>query len=50
MNSSTRRRKIASSIKTETSNVVTHGKCELDSHADTTVAGKNCIVLTYTGK
>ena len=50
MTSSTRRRKIASSVKTETSNVVIHVKCELDSHADTTVAGKNCIVLSYTGK
>ena len=29
---------------------VTHGKCELDSHADTTVAGSNCTVLAYTGK
>ena len=27
-----------------------YGKCELDSHADTTVAGSNCTVLHYTGK
>ena len=27
-----------------------HGRCELDSHADTIVAGSNCIVLHYTGK
>ena len=26
------------------------GRCELDSHADTTVAGSNCVVLQYTGK
>ena len=27
-----------------------HGRCELDTHADTIVAGKNCVVLHYTGK
>ena len=26
------------------------GRCELDSHADTIVAGSNCIILQYTGK
>ena len=26
------------------------GQCELDSHADTTVAGGNCCVLHYTGR
>ena len=26
------------------------GRCELDSHADTTVAGANCVILNYTGK
>jgi len=31
-------------------NVVVHGKCELDSHADTIVAGSNCIFLNYTGQ
>lgn len=25
------------------------GRCEMDSHADTCVAGNNCIVLEYTG-
>ena len=25
-----------------------HGRSELDSHADTTVAGKNCVILRYT--
>ena len=29
---------------------VTSAKCELDSHTDTTVAGANCIILSYTGK
>ena len=24
------------------------GRSELDSHADTTVAGKNCVILRYT--
>ena len=24
-----------------------HGRCEMDSHADTTVAGKNCSVLRF---
>ncbi len=27
---------------------IVHGTCELDSHADTCVAGPNCIVLEYT--
>ena len=26
------------------------GKMDMDSHADTTVAGANCCVLSYTGK
>ena len=26
------------------------GNCELDSHADTIVAGSNCVVLEYTGQ
>ena len=25
-----------------------HGRCELDSHVDTTVAGKNCAIIKYT--
>ena len=29
---------------------IVHGKCELDSHADTTVAGANCTVLHFTGQ
>jgi hypothetical protein len=27
-----------------------YGRCELDSHADTIVAGSNCVILQYTGK
>ena len=27
-----------------------HGRIELDSHADTTFLGSNCVILTYTGK
>ena len=26
------------------------GQCEMDSHANTCVAGNNCIVLEYTGR
>ena len=26
------------------------GRCEMDSHADTCVAGANCTVLEYTGR
>ena len=26
------------------------GRMELDSHADTIVAGSNCVVLSYTGR
>ena len=27
-----------------------HGHIELDTHADTTVLGSNCVILSYTGK
>ena len=27
-----------------------HGRIELDTHADTTVLGSNCVFLSYTGK
>ena len=26
------------------------GRCEMDSHADTCVAGSNCVILEYTGR
>ena len=25
-----------------------HGRCEMDSHADTTVAGRNCAIIKFT--
>ena len=43
------RRTIASS-KAASPTTTHYGKCELDSHADSIVAGKNCIILNYTGK
>ena len=49
------RRQVMSTIRSDissstTSNVRTYGRCELDSHADTNVAGSNCVILQYTGK
>ena len=41
---------MSSSTVTSSSSKVHYGQCELDSHADTIVAGKKCIVLSYTGK
>ena len=38
------------STKTELTTKRTFGRCELDSHADTIVAGSNCVILQYTGK
>ena len=29
---------------------ILHGHIELDTHADTTVLGSNCVILSYTGK
>ena len=44
-------RRIAGSVCSNKSNKnITYARCELDSHADTTVAGSNCIILHYTGK
>ena len=39
--SSTRR--ITSTTRHISQEVIYHGKCELDSHTDTIVAGKNCV-------
>ena len=47
---SSTRRAAAAYTATARSKVPVHGRCELDSHADTTVAGSNCTVLHYTGK
>ena len=41
-------RKVKTVHKRNTTTV--YGKCELDSHADTTVVGNNCIISHYTGK
>ena len=48
LTSSTRR--ISSTAKSQPTTSIVYAKCELDSHADTTVAGSNCVVLHYTGK
>ena len=47
---STARRAAAARTNSQRKNVITYGKCELDSHADTIVAGSNCVILNYTGK
>ena len=41
-------RGISASITYISESEKVHGRCELDSHADTIVAGANCVVLTYT--
>ena len=48
----TSRRNVSSSTVAamRSNSPVVHGPCELDSHADTIVAGKNCIILSHTGK
>ena len=43
-------RKLSALTVTSSTSKVHCGQCELDSHADTILAGKNCIVLSYTGK
>ena len=48
-------RKIANNKTTKTEyqhrpQSTSHGRIELDSHANTTVLGSNCVVLSYTGK
>ena len=39
-----------SSSKKRKSDTPVFGQIELDSHADTIVAGSNCVVLEYTGE
>ena len=41
-------RRVSKSFVTRQDSTVHHGRCELDSHADTFVAGRNCTVLHYT--
>ena len=43
-------RRISSARQAHSKPAITYAKCELDSHADTTVAGSNCVILHYTGK
>ena len=50
LKSSSRRTAASSTSSARPSGTSTHGRCELDSHADTIVAGSNCIILNYTGK
>ena len=49
LTSSTRRISSAKRSQSTTAKII-YAKCELDSHADTTVAGSNCVILHYTGK
>ena len=44
---STSRRVVAGAKRKRKSDGVQYGACELDSHADTTVAGSNCIILSH---
>ena len=46
------RRAVASSKKSNTrdNSTIIHSRIEMDSHADTIVAGSNCVVLNYTGQ
>ena len=46
----TERRTVSVARSSVPSDSTHYGRCELDSHADTIVAGKNCVVLSYTGK
>ena len=43
-------RNIAGTQTIATATTVHHGRIELDSHADTTVFGKNFVLLSYTGR
>ena len=47
--SNSRRKDNVCSTKSER-NKVAHSSCQMDSHADTIVTGKNCCILSYTGK
>ena len=41
-------RAVAASSEQDTK--IIHGHCELDSHADTIVCGRNCVLLAYSGR
>ena len=40
--------RVAKAFTSHKSQKVFHGRCELDSHADTFVAGRNCLLMHYT--
>ena len=44
------RQKSKSHTNKQVNHATVHGRIELDTHADITVLGSNCIVLGYTGK
>ena len=44
----TNHRNISKVTKTPQHNLVKYGKTELDSHADSIVAGSNCCIMHYT--
>ena len=47
----TTQRRVSSSASSKCRTpTINYGRCELDSHADTIVAGSNCTVLNFTGK
>ena len=46
----TGRRKVASSARSSLNNIISHGKCKIEPHADTIVAGRNCVILSYVRK
>ncbi len=46
---SSHRRTAATTTKISRKVATIYGRCELDSHTDTIVAGSNCVVLSYMG-
>ena len=45
---SSQRRVSSTSSRHSKSHEIIYSRCELDSHADTVVAGANCVILHYT--
>jgi hypothetical protein len=48
--SSTRRESTRSISRTRNDSSIVYNRLELDSHADTIVLGKNCVILSHTGR
>ena len=48
--SSTRRTRSVNNVARNADTPTVYGNLELDSHADTVVLGKNCVILAYTGR